>query len=311
MELNSRSLVFSANTEDHKTLHVSVEWVPFPSCSLNCSFPKPFVEMRTAAGWVVSVMAERLSAPGSRSSWDYQGGKCKCELSRKWQSHRSSFLPTLCVRLKSSAGWRSCCDVGAVRAEPAFSPFFQHVAECRVEQNILPCNQGGSLCSVVPGGYAAFWSLPCYLGFTEVLINFAVKCSRSARAALWTGSQGEKLTSIVVFCQERFGLDIMGKKRKSLEECLGARINCLGNWWSHCLWKCSGPWVWHSGMCFRGDYDGVRLMAWLDDLESLFQPCWFCDSAWAVQMMQGSAEKCIGWEKKINGVCDCTFLVTQ
>lgn len=163
---------------------------------------------------------------------------------------------------------------------------------------------------MVPGEHAAFWFLLYYLGFTEVLINFGVKRIRSAKAALWIGLQGEKLSSIFIFYQEKFGLDFMGKK--SLQECLGTRIKYSGNCWSHCLWKCSGGgWMWHSEICFRGDSDGFMLMAWLDDLESLFQPCWFCDSSWAVQIIQGSAEKCIGWEKKINGVCDCTFLVTQ
>lgn len=123
MELNSGSLVFSANIKDHKTTHVSVECLSqaVPGTAV---FPSYLWRWGLLQVRVCLCMAERLSAPGSRCSWDYQQGKCRYELSRKWQSYRSPFLSVLCVRLKSSAAWRSCCDVGAVRAELAFSPFF-------------------------------------------------------------------------------------------------------------------------------------------------------------------------------------------
>lgn len=100
MELNSGSLVFSANTKDHKTPHVSVEClsqaVPGAAVSPSYLWRWGMLQIRLCL-----CTAERLSAPGSRCSGDYQWSKCRYELPCKWQSYRPSFLPILHVRLKT------------------------------------------------------------------------------------------------------------------------------------------------------------------------------------------------------------------
>lgn len=134
MELNSGSLVFSANTKDHKTPHVSVEClsqaVPGAAVSPSYLWRWGMLQIRLCL-----CMAERLSAPGSRCSRDYQWSKCRYEhvwhvsgratdphsfLSFVWDSKLACLKKLL---------WCGC----TVRAEPAFSPFLQQVAECRVE----------------------------------------------------------------------------------------------------------------------------------------------------------------------------------